>query len=91
MPDPCTNAGAVSAFGTIEAASPSCGGGPRKIEEPNSPLRHNLTMGDSEQDHRPIAWHVPIKTVMPLSKPIDFVALRSEIDPRVAGAGAEVR
>ena len=26
-----------------------------------------------------------------LTKPIDFVALRSEIDNRVAGAGAEVR
>ena len=26
-----------------------------------------------------------------LTKPIDFVALRSEIDSRVAGAGAEVR
>jgi CheY-like chemotaxis protein len=26
-----------------------------------------------------------------LKKPIDFVALRSEIDSRVAGAGAEVR
>ena len=26
-----------------------------------------------------------------LAKPIDFVALRAEIDSRVAGAGAEVR
>ena len=26
-----------------------------------------------------------------LTKPIDFVALRNEIDSRVAGAGAEVR
>ena len=26
-----------------------------------------------------------------LAKPIDFVALRSEIDSRVAGAGADVR
>ena len=26
-----------------------------------------------------------------LTKPIDFVALRSEIDSRIAGAGAEVR
>ena len=26
-----------------------------------------------------------------LTKPIDFTALRSEIDSRVAGAGAEVR
>ena len=26
-----------------------------------------------------------------LTKPIDFVALRGEIDHRVAGAGAEVR
>ena len=26
-----------------------------------------------------------------LTKPIDFIALRSEIDSRVAGAGAEVR
>ena len=26
-----------------------------------------------------------------LTKPIDFVALRSEIDSRVAGAGAEAR
>jgi hypothetical protein len=26
-----------------------------------------------------------------LTKPIDFVALRSEIDSHVAGAGAEVR
>src|SRR6266850_2348555 len=28
---------------------------------------------------------------MPLSKPVDFVALCSEIDNRVTGAGAEVR
>jgi hypothetical protein len=48
-------------------------------------------MGTPEQDHRTIARLVPIKTVMPLSMLIEFVALRSEIDNRVAGAGAEVR
>lgn len=50
---------------------------------------YHLTLGTPEQDHRPIARLVPIKTVMPLSMLIEFVALRSEIDD--AGAGAEVR
>jgi CheY-like chemotaxis protein len=58
-----------------------------KALRPDVPVIMISAYGDDQTKRKALAGGAEAL----LTKPIDFVALRSEIDSRVAGAGAEVR
>ena len=58
-----------------------------KAARPDVPVIMITAYGDTETRRKALEGGAEAL----LTKPIDFVALRSEIDSRVAGAGAEVR
>ena len=58
-----------------------------KAARPDVPVTMITAYGDADTRRRALEGGAEAL----LTKPIDFVALRSEIDNRVAGAGAEVR
>ena len=58
-----------------------------KAARPDVPVIMITAYGDAETKRKALEGGAEAL----LTKPIDFVALRSEIDSRVAGAGAEVR
>ena len=58
-----------------------------KAARPDVPVIMITAYGDTETRRKALEGGAEAL----LTKPIDFVALRSEIDNRVAGAGAEVR
>ena len=58
-----------------------------KTARPDVPVIMITAYGDTETRRKALEGGAEAL----LTKPIDFVALRSEIDSRVAGAGAEVR
>ena len=58
-----------------------------RAERPDVPVIMITAYGDADTRRKALEGGAEAL----LTKPIDFVALRSEIDSRVAGAGAEVR
>ena len=58
-----------------------------KAARPDVPVIMIAAYGDPDTKRKVLEGGAEVL----LTKPIDFVALRSEIDSRIAGAGAEVR
>ena len=58
-----------------------------KASRPDVPVVMITTYGDDTTKRKALEGGAEAL----LTKPIDFIALRSEIDSRVAGAGADVR
>jgi CheY-like chemotaxis protein len=58
-----------------------------KAIRPDVPVIMITAYGDADTERKALAGGADAL----LTKPIDFVALRSEIDSRIAAAGAEVR